>query len=94
MAAIRNTVQDFMAAIRAQGKIANATSPNIYGATLNSDGSVAVTRNAVVIWPKIVYNMGAQIIGAQGDGNQDSLTIFSNGVTAPSSVTNFLSTLT
>lgn len=94
MAAIRRTVQDFMSGIRSQGKIANPSSPNLYGATLNADGSVSVTQNNVVIWPKIVYNQGCQSVGTQGDANQDSLTIFSNdGATASGSVTNFLSTL-
>jgi hypothetical protein len=83
-----------MSSIRSQGKIANGTSPNLYGATLNPDGSVAVTRNNVVIWPKIVYNQGCQSVGTQGDANQDSLTIVSSdGATASGSVTNFLATL-
>lgn len=95
MAATRYTVQDFLAAIRAQGKNANATSANTYGATVNADGTVAVTRNSVVIFPRIFYNQGLQSVGPQGDANQDSLTIFSNdGAVATGSVTNFLSTLT
>jgi hypothetical protein len=95
MAAIRYTVQDFMASIRAQGKVANATSPNTYGATVNADGTVGVIRNGVVIFPRVFYNQGQQPVGPQGDANQDSLTIFSNdGAVATGSVTNFLSTLT
>jgi hypothetical protein len=95
MAAIRYTVQDFMSAIRSQGKVANATSLNTYGATVNADGTVAVTRNNVVIFPRIFYNQGQQTTGQSGDQNQDSLTIFSNdGATAVGGVTNFLSTLT
>ena len=95
MATIRQNIQDFMSAIRSQGKIANGTSPNVYGATLNADGSVSVTRNNVVIWPKIVYNQGCQSVGTQGDANQDSMTIYAaDGSIATGSVTNFLSTLT
>jgi hypothetical protein len=95
MAAIRRNVQDFMAAIRAQGKNANGTSPNLYGATQNADGSVTVTKNGSTLYSRIIYNMGNQIVGAQGDGNQDSMTVVSaEGVTAVGSVTNFLSTLT
>jgi hypothetical protein len=100
MAAIRNNVQDFMAAIRAQGKIANSTSPNLYSATLNPDNfsvQVSVTKAGIttVLYSKIIYNGGTQSVGQQGDGNQDSLTIFSaDGAVAPGSVTNFLSTLT
>jgi len=94
MATTRNNIQDFLAAIRAQGKLANSTSPNLYGASLNADGTVAVTRNGVLIWPRILYNQGQQSTGPQGDANQDSLTIFSNdGAFAVGSVTTFLSTL-
>jgi hypothetical protein len=94
MAAIRRTVQDFMAAIRAQGKNANGTSTNLYGATQNADGSVTVTKNGMTLYSKILYNQGNQIVGAQGDGNQDSMTVISaEGATAVGSVTNFLSTL-
>jgi hypothetical protein len=95
MAPTRYTVQDFMSAIRSQGKVANATSPNTYGATQNADSTVAVTRNNVTIFARIIYNQGQQSVGPQGDANQDSLTIFSNdGAVATGSVTNFLSTLT
>jgi len=95
MAPLRSTVQDFMSAIRSQGKVANATSPNTYGASVNSDGTVAVTKNGIVIFPRILYNQGQQIVGGQGDQNFDSLTIFSiDGMLATGSVTNFLSTLT
>jgi hypothetical protein len=95
MAPLRSTVQDFMSAIRSQGKVANATSPNTYGATVNADGTVAVTKNNVVIFPRVYYNQGQQIVGGQGDQNFDSLTIFSiDGMIATGSVTNFLSTLT
>ena len=94
MAAIRRTVQDFMAAIRAQGKNANGTSTNLYGATQNADGSVTVTKNGVTLYARLVYNQGNQIVGAQGDANQDSMTVVSaEGATAVGSVTNFLSTL-
>jgi hypothetical protein len=94
MAAIRRTVQDFMAAIRAQGKNANGTSTNLYGATQNADGSVTVTKNGVTLYARLVYNQGNQIVGAQGDANQDSMTVISaEGATAVGSVTNFLSTL-
>lgn len=90
MAAIRYTVQDFMAAIRAR-----TTSLNTYGATQNADSTVSVTRNGVTIFGRVLYNQGQQTVGPQGDANQDSLTIFSNdGAVATGSVTNFLSTLT
>ena len=96
MAPLRSTVQDFLSAIRSQtGKAVNATSPNTYGATVNADGTVAITKNNVVIFPRVYYNQGQQSVGPQGDSNQDSLTIFSNdGAVATGSVTNFLSTLT
>ena len=95
MATIRQNIQDFMSSIRSQGKIANSSSPNLYSATLNADGfSVQVLKNGTVLYSKIVYNQGQQSVGPQGDGNQDSLTIFSaDGATASGSVTNFLSTL-
>jgi hypothetical protein len=95
VATIRATVQDFLSAIRSQGKIANPTSPNFYSAQINPDGfSVQVLKNGVVLYSKIVYNQGLQSVGTQGDANQDSMTIFSaDGAVATGSVTNFLSTL-
>jgi hypothetical protein len=96
MSAIRNNVQDFMSAIRSQGKNANSTSPNLYAASINADGfSVQVLKNGAVLYNKIVYNQGCPSIGPQGDGNQDSMTIYAaEGSIATGSVTNFLSTLT
>jgi hypothetical protein len=48
----------------------------------------------ILVLKKIVYNMGCQSVGTQGDANQDSMTIFSaDGAVATGSVTNFLSTL-
>jgi hypothetical protein len=42
----------------------------------------------------MVYNMGCQSVGPQGDANQDSMTIYAaDGSIATGSVTNFLSTL-
>jgi hypothetical protein len=99
MATIRNNVQDFMAAIRAQGKNANSTSPNLYSAILNADNfsvQVSVTKAGIsqVLYSKIVYNNNNPSVGPQGDGNQDSMTIFSvDGAVATGSVTNFLATL-
>jgi len=95
MAPIRITLQDFLSAIRSQtGKSVNATSPNVYGASINADGTVTVTRNGVVIFPRIFYLQGQQITGQTGDLNQDSLVIFSNnGVTAVGGVASFLATL-
>ena len=96
MATTRVTVQDFLASIGSQGKIANQTSPNLYSAQINPDGfSVQVLKNGVVLYSKIVYNQGCQSVGPQGDGNQDSMTIYAaDGSIATGSVTNFLSTLT
>jgi hypothetical protein len=97
---IRKTVQDFLSAVRSQGNVAQSSSPNSYSAQINPDGfsvQVSVTKAGVtsVLYSKIVYNMGCQSVGTQGDANQDSMTIFSaDGAVATGSVTNFLSTLT
>jgi hypothetical protein len=99
MATIRNNVQDFMAAIRAQGKNANSTSPNLYSAILNADNfsvQVSVTKAGVtqVLYSKLVYNNTNPSVGPQGDGNIDSFTIFSaDGAVGTGSVSNFLATL-
>jgi hypothetical protein len=99
MATIRRTVQDFLSAIRSQGNVAQSSSPNSYSAQINADGfsvQVSVTKAGVttVLYPKIVYNMGCQSVGPQGDANQDSMTVFSaDGAVATGSVSNFLSTL-
>jgi hypothetical protein len=54
-----------------------------------------VQPRGVVIFARVLYNQGQQIVGGEGDQNFDSLTIFSNdGAVATGSVTNFLSTLT
>ena len=94
----RQSIQDFLSAIRQQGVVANATSPNRYSAQINPDNfsvQVSVTKAGVttVLYSKIVYNQGCQSVGPQGGGNQDSMTIFSaDGATATGSVTNFLAT--
>jgi hypothetical protein len=82
MATIRRTVQDFLSAVRSQGNVAQSSSPNSHSARINPDGfsvQVSVTKAGVttVLYPKIVYNMGCQSVGTQGDANQDSMTIFS-----------------
>jgi hypothetical protein len=98
MATIRNNVQDFMSAVRSQGKNANGTSPNLYSATLNPDNfsvQVSVTKAGIVttLFPKIVWNGPSPSVGPQGDGNIDSMTIYTGSSIATGSVTNFLSTL-
>jgi hypothetical protein len=99
MASIRSNTQDFMTAVRAQGKIANGTSPNVYSASLNADNfsvQVSVTKAGIttVLYSKFVWNGSSPSVGPQGDGNVDSLTIFSaDGAVALGSVTNFLATL-
>jgi len=83
-----------MDAVRAQGHNANSTSPNQYGASANSDGSITITKNGVATW-RLIYNAGQQIVGCQGDLNADSVTFLSpDGATAVGSASNFLATLT
>ena len=96
----RQSIQDFLSAIRQQRVVANATSPNRYSAQINPDNlsvQVSVTKAGITtfLYSKIVYNMGCQSVGPQGDANQDSMTIYAaDGSIATGSVTNFLSTLT
>lgn len=64
--ATRRTVQDFIAAVNAQtpGSVSGAT----YAGTLNTDGTVQITRNSVVLWPKVYWFMGPG--SAKTDANQ------------------------
>jgi hypothetical protein len=76
MASRRFTVQDFIAQVNAQtpGVVSSA----VYQATLNTDGTVKITKNAVQIYAKVLWNMGTQ--GAITDSNLqgDRVVIFQN----------------
>jgi hypothetical protein len=93
----RQSVQDFMRDVRAQGVNANSTSPNVYGASLNADQfSVQITKNQKVLYPKVVWNGGSPNAASEGDNNQDTLSFFDQNAQAfvgTGSVTYFLSTL-
>lgn len=65
--ATRNNVQDFIRDVRAQ---TNAAGTIVFVGTLNSDGSVKITRNGTTIYPNVYWFMGpatATTDAAQGD---------------------------
>ena len=76
MASRRFSVQDFIAQVNAQTP--GAVTSAVYQATLNSDGTVKITKNAVQLYAKVLWNQGTQ--GAVTDNNLqgDVVTIFQN----------------
>lgn len=75
----RYSVQDFIAQVNSIGKTAKG---NLYNASLNTDGSVQVTQNGVVINGKAWWGIrGVAVTDANPSG--DSLT-HSSGRTADS----------
>jgi hypothetical protein len=93
---LRRNVNDFIAAVGAQGVNAG-TSSNLYVATLNADGvTVNVTKNGVVIFAKIFWpgNSGVGRLDASGS-NCDTINIFSpDGSVGTASTHQFLMNLT
>jgi hypothetical protein len=92
----RKNVNDFIAAVGAQG-INAGTSQNLYVATLNSDNaSVSISKNGVVIFSKVFWpgNSGAARCDA-GGSNTDTINIFApDGAVSTVSATQFLANLT
>jgi hypothetical protein len=75
MALARRTVQDFMAQVAAQ---TNAAGTVVYVASLNADGSVKITRNGVVIYPKVQWGMGVGEALTDANISGDSVTVLDN----------------
>jgi hypothetical protein len=68
----RLTVQDFVA------DVANRTDPAgliVYVATLNADGSIKITNNGGILYPKVYWAMGRQSARTDANPNADSVTI-------------------
>lgn len=76
MSSARRSVQDFITQVAAQtpGTVSGAT----YSAALNTDGSVAVSKNGVVIWPKVQWYMGAGEAVTDSNISGDSVTLINN----------------
>jgi hypothetical protein len=76
MALARRSVQDFIAQVNARtpGLVSGAT----YSATLNSDGSVQITVNSVIVYPKVQWSMGAGEALTDSNISGDSITRINN----------------
>jgi hypothetical protein len=93
----RKNVNDFIAAVGAQGVNAGS-SQNLYVATLNADNAtVNITKNGVVIFSKVFWpgNYGAARIDAGGsNSNSDTVNVFApDGTVSTVSATSFLANL-
>lgn len=73
----RVTVQDFMSAVRQR-----SNGNNNFGATLNSDGSVQITKTpvtggaAVIAYAKVWYNITGYSAGTDANSNScDTVTV-------------------
>lgn len=76
MSSARRSVQDFIAQVAAQtpGIKTGAT----YSASLNADGSVAVSQNGVVIYPKVQWAMGTGEARTDFNISGDGVTLINN----------------
>jgi hypothetical protein len=73
MALYRRTVQDFIAQVGAQtpGVISGA----VYAASMNADGSVQITKNGVVYYPKVIWGQGVESAVSDANISGDSVTV-------------------
>ena len=77
--AIRQSVQDFIRDVGARG-INGGTSQNLYAASLNSDGSVSVSKNGIVIFAKVVWPGNGVSARTDASGqNEDTVNILDPG---------------
>jgi hypothetical protein len=92
MSSARRSVQDFIAQIAAQtpGTKTGAT----YSASLNSDGSVAVSQNGTVIYPKVQWAMGVGEAVTDSNISGDGVTLINNdGTVGRGSAQHFINSL-
>ena len=92
MASARRSVQDFIAQVAAQtpGVKTGAT----YVAALNADGSVKVSQNGTVIWPKVQWSMGTGEAITDTNISGDSVTLINNdGTTGRGDAQQFINNL-
>lgn len=75
MALTRSNVQDFIAQVRAR---TNTLGTIVYVATLNSDGSVLISRNGVTIFPKVLWYMGTGSAITDTNISGDTVTTLCN----------------
>lgn len=70
----RRTVQDFMAQVNAQ----TVAGGNTYSTSLNADGSVKITKNAVALYSKVLWAMGVGEALTDLNISGDSVTVLDN----------------
>ena len=94
MAALtRRSVQDFIAQVNARtpGVKSSAT----YKATLNSDGSVQITQNGVVLYSNVGWFFGVGVAKTDANINSDTVTIYNAGAAvATGDAQQFINSLT
>lgn len=78
MALRRNFLTDFQRDIGARSVAGAGITPVTFASTVNADGSLSITRNGIVIWPKVFWPGGGNA-GAATDANPsaDHVNIYS-----------------
>jgi len=86
----RRTVQDFITQVQAQ---TNASGTIVYVATLNTDGSVKITRNGVVVFSNVLWSMGAGVAVTDANISGDSVTVLGGPQSARGDAQAFINSL-
>ena len=73
MASARRSIQDFMAQVNAR-----TTTGVTYTTALNSDGSVQITRNGTIVYPKVQWYTGSGAAITDTNISGDSVTLLNN----------------
>lgn len=90
MALARRTVQDFMTQVNAR---TNTLGTIVYSTLLNNDGSVQISKNGVVLFPKVYWGMGTGVAVTDLNISGDSLDIVTGPQVASADAQQFINSL-
>ncbi len=86
----RRNVFDFMAQVNAQ---TNSVTGVVFATSQNSDGSVQITRNGVILYNKVNWGVGPGQAVSDANVSGDSVLVHNNGCRVPADAQAFIYSL-